>query len=103
MIWAGAPAGLVRGPARLKMVRKPRARRRDWTRFIAGWSAGAKRKVNPVARRQSADCRGVRATGTPRASRTSAEPHFEVMPRLPCLATLAPAAAATRAAAVEML
>ena len=39
----------------------------------------------------------------PRASRTSAEPVCEVMARLPCLATEAPAAAATRAAAVEML
>ena len=40
---------------------------------------------------------------TPRASRTSAEPEREVMERLPCLATLAPAPAATKAAAVEML
>ena len=39
----------------------------------------------------------------PRASRTSADPHAEVTARLPCLATVAPAAAATRAAAVEML
>ena len=38
-----------------------------------------------------------------RASRTSAEPQAEVTARLPCLATVAPAAAATRAAAVEML
>ncbi len=37
------------------------------------------------------------------ASRTSAEPLLEVTARLPCLATVAPAAAATRAAAVEML
>ena len=41
--------------------------------------------------------------GMPRASRTSAEPHLLVTARLPCLATLTPAAAATRAAAVEML
>ena len=45
----------------------------------------------------------------PRASRTSAEPEREVTARLPCLATMilapaaVPAAAATRAAAVEML
>ena len=39
----------------------------------------------------------------PRASRTSAEPHWLVTRRLPCLATVAPAAAATSAAAVEML
>ena len=41
--------------------------------------------------------------GTPRASRTSAEPQREVTARLPCLATLAPAAAATSAAPVEIL
>jgi hypothetical protein len=41
--------------------------------------------------------------GMPRASRTSAEPVCDVTARLPCLATVAPAAAATSAAAVEML
>ena len=41
--------------------------------------------------------------GTPSASSTSAEPHCEVTARLPCLATFAPAAAATSAAPVEML
>ena len=41
--------------------------------------------------------------GMPRASRTSAEPQMEVTARFPCLATRTPAAAATRAAAVEML
>ena len=41
--------------------------------------------------------------GTPRASKTSADPQREVTARLPCLATSAPAAAATRAAPVEML
>ena len=40
---------------------------------------------------------------TPRASRTSALPEREVNERLPCLAILAPAPAATKAAAVEML
>jgi len=40
---------------------------------------------------------------TPRASRTSALPHLLEMDRLPCLATFAPAPAATRADAVEML
>ena len=40
---------------------------------------------------------------TPRASSTSAEPQAEVMARLPCLATGTPAAATTKAAAVEML
>ena len=41
--------------------------------------------------------------GTPRASSTSAAPHSEVTARLPCLATLAPAAAATSAAPDEIL
>ena len=40
---------------------------------------------------------------TPSASRTSAEPQRELTERLPCLATRAPAAEATKAAAVEML
>src|SRR2546422_8469659 len=40
---------------------------------------------------------------TPSASSTSAEPHLEVNDRLPCLATTAPAPAATNAAAVEIL
>ena len=40
---------------------------------------------------------------TPRARRTSEEPEREVMERLPCLQTGTPAAAATSAAAVEML
>ena len=40
---------------------------------------------------------------TPRASITSAEPHFELMLRLPCLATRTPAPAVTKATAVEML
>ena len=40
---------------------------------------------------------------TPRASTTSADPHFELMLRLPCLATRTPAPAVTNAVAVEML
>ena len=40
---------------------------------------------------------------TPSASITSAEPHLELMLRLPCLATRTPAPAITRAVAVEML
>jgi len=41
--------------------------------------------------------------GTPSASNTSAAPQSDVTARLPCLATLAPAAAATSAAPEEML
>src|SRR5258706_695795 len=46
---------------------------------------------------------GVRSIGTPSASRTSALPHLEEIERLPCLATETPAAAATKAAAVDRL
>ena len=40
---------------------------------------------------------------TPSASSTSADPHNELAARLPCLAILTPAPAATKAAVVEML
>ena len=46
---------------------------------------------------------GPREIDTPKASRTSADPHLLVMPRLPCLATGTPAAATTKADAVETL
>ena len=59
--------------------------------------------MNPVSRRHSTASSGPSSIGTPRASSTSAAPHSEVTARLPCLATLAPAAAATSAAPEEML
>ena len=52
---------------------------------------------------QRATCSGVSPMFTPSASSTSALPDLLDTERLPCLATLAPAAAATKAAAVEML
>ena len=94
--------GLVRGPARLKIVRNGSARRTGPTRRMAGCSAGASRNMKPVARRHSAAASGSRVVGTPSASRTSAEPQREVTARFPCLATQAPAPAATSAAAVEI-
>ncbi len=75
------------GPRILKAVRTPRARRIGITAFIAGWSAGAGRKAKRCVRRAAAVASGVRSTGMPRASRTSAEPEREVTARLPCLAT----------------
>src|SRR5260370_29960862 len=103
MTCAEAPAGLESGPTRWKMERMPRARRTGMTAFIAGWRLGAWKKAKRCLRSEAAPWAGERSTGMPRASRTSAEPHCEVTARLPCLATFAPAAAATRAAAVEML
>ena len=52
---------------------------------------------------QAPICSGVSASETPAASKTSALPLKLVIFRLPCLATFAPALAATNAAAVEML
>ncbi len=48
---------------------------------------------------RSGDCSSV----NPSASSTSADPETELTARFPCFATAAPAAAATIAAAVEML
>src|ERR1700709_1396757 len=60
-------------------------------------------KQNPNSRRAAAASAGVSIVGTPNASSTSAEPHRDVIALFPCLATFAPAAAATSAAAVEIL
>ena len=60
-------------------------------------------KPMPVAAMLSAICCGSSMMLTPSASSTSALPDFDDTPRLPCLATFAPAAAATNIEAVEML
>ena len=60
-------------------------------------------KPMPHSAMQRPTCSGGRSIATPSASRTSALPHLLVAERLPCLATVTPAAAATSAAAVEML
>ena len=56
----------------------------------------------PTSSMQRPMASGARSTRAPRASSTSALPQPEVTARLPCLATLAPAPAATNAAPVEM-
>src|SRR5258708_36029858 len=60
-------------------------------------------KAKPTWRRHSEILAVGRSILTTSASITSAEPHFEVMPRLPCLATRTPAPAMVSALAVEML
>src|SRR5258708_8971840 len=70
---------------------------------MAECKLGAYRKQIPISRRHWAATSGDNWTFTPKASITSAEPHFELMLRLPCLATRTPAPAATNAVAVEML
>ena len=57
----------------------------------------------PISSSARAADSGVTCTATPSASSTSAEPQRDDTDRLPCFAIGTPAAAATRAAAVEML
>ena len=71
--------------------------------FIAAWWFGANMKPIPVSSRQAATFSGGSAICAPSASSTSALPEPDDTPRLPCLATRAPAAADTNIAAVEML
>ena len=70
---------------------------------MPGWCVGANRKPKPSSSIESAIRSGDSSSAKPSASSTSAEPDADETARLPCLATPAPAAAATRAAAVEML
>jgi hypothetical protein len=87
----------------LKIVRTARALRVGTTCFIAAWWAGANMKPKPVSRIESATSSGERSMRTPSASSRSAEPDFDVLERLPCLATAQPAPAAISAAVVETL
>ena len=64
---------------------------------------GANRKQRPVSSSARRDVSGEASSLTPRCSSTSAEPQREVTERLPCLATGSPAAAATKATAVDRL
>ena len=98
-----APAGFASGPSALKIVRTPSSRRTVPSSLIAGWNEGANRNTRPTSSRMRPALSGSRSTATPPAARTSAEPTREEMERLPCLATAAPAPAATTAAAVERL
>src|SRR5260370_402216 len=70
---------------------------------MAAWWRGAKRNPMPHSSMQAATPSGDSSTSTPSAPSTSALPHFDETARFPCLATRAPPAAATNAAAVEML
>ena len=67
------------------------------------WWLGANMKPMPVSARQVATWSGARLMCAPSASSTSALPLVDDTLRPPCLATRAPAAAATNMLAVEML
>ena len=101
--WRVAPAGLVSGPRKLKIVRTPSSLRTGTTCFMAAWWRGANMNPKPSSRMQSATASGSRSMRAPSASSTSAEPHWLVAERLPCLATRQPAPAAMKAAVVETL
>ena len=85
------------------MVRMPSSLRTGATFFIAGWWFGANMKPMPTCSMQRAICSGFRLICTPSDSSTSALPDLLLTLRPPCLLTLAPAAAATNIAQVEML
>src|SRR4051794_18573324 len=98
-----APAGLVSGPRKLKIVRTASSLRTGTTKRVAPWWAGANMNPKPTCSMQRATASGVRSMRTPSASSTSAEPERPVALRLPCLATAQPAPAAISAAVVETL
>src|SRR5918994_23175 len=98
-----APAGLVSGPRKLKIVRTASSLRTGTTKRVAPWWAGANMNPKPACSMQRATASGARSIRTPSASRTSAEPDRPVAERLPCLATAHPAPAAMSAAVVETL
>lgn len=70
---------------------------------MAAWWFGAYMKPMPVCAIDWAICSGCRLMLTPRESSTSALPDEDETLRPPCLATRAPAAAATNIEAVEIL
>mmetsp|Transcript_8750 Transcript_8750/g.28880 ORF Transcript_8750/g.28880 Transcript_8750/m.28880 type:complete len:271 (+) Transcript_8750:570-1382(+) len=90
------------GPRMLKAVRTLSALRTGTTAAMAGWKRGANMKPMPASSTHRATPSGPMSTATPRASRTSADPQRDDTDRLPCLATLAPAAAQRIEAPVEM-
>jgi hypothetical protein len=101
--WRLAPAGLVSGPRKLKIVRTPSALRTGTTCLMAEWCLGANMKPKPTSSMHAATSSGSRSMRAPSASSTSADPHWLVAERLPCLATRQPAPAAMKAAVVETL
>ncbi|OPY91086.1 MAG: hypothetical protein A4E72_00300 [Syntrophus sp. PtaU1.Bin208] len=87
----------------LKMVRIPISRRGPMAYFMAPWSLGAKRKPIPICWTHSSTIATSALMLIPRASRTSALPQALETARLPCLATVIPAAATTKADVVDIL
>src|SRR3954451_19438207 len=103
MSWRRAPAGLVSGPRKLKIVRTASSLRTGTTKRVAWWWAGANMKPKPAPRMHSATPSGPRSIRAPSASSRSALPLRLVALRLPCLAPAQPAPAAISAAVVDTL
>src|SRR5689334_21558375 len=87
---------------KLKTVGTPSSRRGIAVCRSAGWYSGANRNAIPTSCTRRTVASGARLITTPSASSTSAAPHADDAARLPCLATRAPAEAATMAPIVEM-
>ena len=94
---------MVSGPSMLKIVLMPRCLRTGAAKRIAGWKTGANINPKPFCSIQASTSYGSRQRSNPRASKKSALPQLLDTDRLPCLATFAPAALATKAAAEEIL
>ena len=101
--WACGRAGFVRGPRKLNAVGTRSSRRTGAACAAPGWKTGANMKAIPASVRHRSTPSAPRSIRTPSASSRSADPQCEEAARLPCLATTAPAPAATMAASVEML
>src|SRR6266571_2784314 len=87
----------------LNTVRTPISRLIEATFFIAGWKLGANMNPIPISSIAFSTSAGSISSLTPSCSRTSALPQGLVKDRLPCFATLTPAAAITNAAVVLTL
>ena len=98
-----APAGLLKGPTILNNVLTPNAFLTGAANLIALWCAGANIKPIPTDSIHPATSSGSKSIRAPRASSTSALPEELVTERPPCFATRPPAAATTKAEAVEIL
>src|SRR4030065_37216 len=87
----------------LKKVLTPISRLGPRTFFIELWNTGANMKPTPLDDRQLSTSSRPRSTGSPSADKTSADPHLLDTDLLPCFATVTPAPATTKDAAVLML
>ena len=98
-----APAGLVSGPRRLKIVLNPNSFLTTAACFIALCINGAKRKPIPTSSIHRSTVDKDASIFIPKHFKTSALPDLLETARFPCFATVRPAPATTNATAVEIL